>query len=128
MGDFIQEHLGGIVGYVTLGMLLGFLPVLLDRFFGIGLEVRHITLQAASVAFCWLPLLDVGLLGWREVGWSLAGIALTGVLNFTVSFALALRTAIRARDLHPGERMALWRDLWRTAASRPGLFLGRPDK
>ena len=128
MGDFIQEHFGGIVGYVTLGMLLGFLPVLLDRFFGIGLEVRHITLQAASVAFCWLPLLDVGLLGWREVGWSLAGIALTGVLNFTVSFALALRTAIRAHDLHPGERMALWRDLWRTAASRPGLFLGRPDK
>jgi site-specific recombinase len=90
--------------------------------------VRHITLQAASVAFCCCRCSTWGLLGWREVGWSLAGIALTGVLNFTVSFALALRTAIRAHDLHPGERMALWRDLWRTAASRPGLFLGRPDK
>ena len=128
MGDFTEEHFGGIVGYIALGMLLGFLPVLLDRFFGIGLEVRHITLQAASVAFCWLPLFDVGLLGWRELGWSLAGIALTGVLNFTVSFALALRTAMRARDLRPGERMALWRDLGRTLAARPGLFLGRPDK
>jgi site-specific recombinase len=109
-------------------MLIGFLPVLLDRFFGIGLEVRHITLQAASVAFCWLPLLDVGLLGWREVGWSLAGIALTGVLNFTVSFALALRAALRALDLRPGERRALWRDLRRTFAARPGLFLWLPPK
>jgi site-specific recombinase len=128
IGDFTEEHFAGITGYVTLGMLLGFLPVLLDRFFGIGLEVRHITLQAASVAFCWLPLLDVGLLGWRELGWSLAGIALTGVLNFTVSFALALRTAMRARDLRPGERKALWRDLRRTILARPGLFLGVPDR
>lgn len=128
LGDFTEHHFGGIVGYIALGMLLGFLPVLLDRFFGIGLEVRHITLQAASVAFCWLPLFDVGLLGWREVGWSLAGIALTGVLNFTVSFALALRTALRARDLRPGERKALWRDLRRTFAARPGLFLGIPAR
>jgi site-specific recombinase len=128
IGDFTEEHFGGIAGYVTLGMLLGFLPVLLDRFFGIGLEVRHITLQAASVAFCWLPLLDVGLLGWREVSWSLAGIALTGVLNFTVSFALALRTAMRARDLRPGERKALWRELLRSIATRPGRFLGIPDR
>ena len=127
-GDFLEEHFGGLVGYVVLGMLLGFVPVLLDRFFGIGLEVRHITLQAASIAFCWLPLFDVGLLGWRELGWSLAGIALTGLLNFGVSFALALRTAIRARDLRPRERAALWRDLWRTFANRPALFFWPPPK
>jgi len=127
-GDFTEQHFGGIVGYVVLGMLLGFLPVLLGQFFGIGLEVRHITLQAASVAFCWLPLLDAGQLGWRDLGWSVAGIALTGVLNFTVSFALALRTALRARDLRPGERAALWRDLRRTFRMRPGLFLWPPAK
>ncbi|HEX5634414.1 MAG TPA: hypothetical protein VFX50_14335 [Gemmatimonadales bacterium] len=123
---FTAEHFGGIVGYVALGFLLGFLPVFLESFFGIGLEVRHITLQAASVAFAWLPLFDVGLLGWAELGWSLAGIALTGVLNFTVSFWLALRTAFRARDFKPGERAALWRDIRRAFVTQPGRFLWRP--
>jgi site-specific recombinase len=126
-GDFTAHHFSGIVGYIVLGMLLGFLPVLLSQFFGIGLEVRHITLQAASVAFCWLPLFDAELLGWRELGWSLAGIALTGIVNFSVSFALALRTAMRARDLRRGQRQTIWRDLWRTVLARPGLFLGRPE-
>jgi site-specific recombinase len=126
-GDFTEHHFSGIVGYIVLGMLLGFLPVLLAKFFGIGLEVRHITLQAASVAFCWLPLFDAGLFGWRELGWSLAGIALTGLINFGVSFALALRTALRARDLRRGQRQSLWRDLWRAVLARPGLFLGRPE-
>lgn len=126
-GDITEHHFSGIVGYIVLGMLLGFLPVLLSRFFGIGLEVRHITLQAASVAFCWLPLFDAGLFGWRELAWSLAGIALTGLVNFGVSFALALRTAMRARDLKQVQRQSLWRDLWRSVLARPGLFLGRPD-
>jgi len=126
-GDFTAHHFSGIVGYIVLGMLLGFLPVLLSQFFGIGLEVRHVTLQAASVAFCWLPLFDAGLFGWRELGWSVAGIALTGLINFGVSFALALRTAMRARDLRRGQRQSLWRDLRRTLLARPGLFLGRPE-
>jgi site-specific recombinase len=125
-GDFVEEHFGGIAGYVMLGFLLGFVPVFLQSFVGIGLEVRHITLQAASVAFAWLPLWDVGLLGWREVAWSVAGIALTGVLNFTVSFSLALRTAFRARDYRTGQRAAVLRGVRAAFRAHPGRFLWRP--
>lgn len=126
LGDFVEHHFGGISGYIVLGMLLGFVPVLFSKFLGIGLEVRHITLQAASVALTYVPLQAAGELTWQAVAWSLAGIALTGLLNFSVSFALALRTAMRARDLSARARAALWRDLRAAFRADPGRFLWRP--
>ncbi len=128
MGDFVQHHFGGIAGYVVLGMLLGFVPVLCSRFLGIHLEVRHITLQAASTALTILPLQDAGLLGWQLAVGALLGVILTGLLNFSVSFALALRTAIRARDLDARERSVLWRDLWKAFVADPGRFLWKPQR
>lgn len=128
LGAFVARHFGGIAGYVALGLLLGFVPVLFAKFLGIGLEVRHITLQAASVTFTFLPLADRGLLHWQDVAWALAGIALTGLLNFTVSFALALRTALRARGLSAEARRELWRDLRRAIRAEPLRFLWRPPR
>jgi site-specific recombinase len=123
LADFVHRHWSGIVGYIVLGMLLGFVPVLFQRFLGIPLEVRHITLQAASVAFTYAPLADAGLLRTADVLWSLAGVAVTGILNFSVSFYLSLRTAMRARGLESGERALLWRDLRAAFRADPLSFL-----
>ena len=60
LGDFVEHNLGGMIGYAALGFLLGFMPVLLSRFFGIALEVRHVTLHAAAAAYGILPMRDVG--------------------------------------------------------------------
>ncbi len=122
LASFTRRNFSGIVGYITLGMLLGFVPVLFQKFLGIGLEVRHITLQAASIALTYAPLSDAGLLDARLVGWSIAGIVVTGILNFSVSFYLSLRTALRARDLTARQRAQLWHDLWAAFKKRPMRF------
>ncbi|HEU4951336.1 MAG TPA: hypothetical protein VFT46_05260, partial [Holophagaceae bacterium] len=128
LGEATRKHLSGIVGYVTLGFLLGFVPVLVSKFIGIHLEVRHVTLQAASLA------LDLGSL-WGTAGWNwplalwgLGSIALIGVCNFGVSFWLALRTAMRARDLDPKGRREFRRRLLRALNRQPGRFLWAPAK
>lgn len=125
-GDFVEHNLGGMVGYLALGFLLGFVPVLLDRFFGIALEVRHVTLHAAAAAYGILPLRDAALLTPGDLGWALTGITVIGFFNFTVSAWLALLTAARARDLTYEDRAQLWKALRRAFFAKPSRFLWAP--
>lgn len=84
---------------VTLGILLGMTPIL-GEFFGIPLDVRHVTLSTGKF------MLGVASLGdrWYENGliWSAAaGVAVMFVLNLSVGFLLALYVALRAYGLPP---------------------------
>jgi len=128
LGDFIEHNLGGMIGYAALGFLLGFMPVLLSRFFGIALEVRHVTLHAAAAAYGILPLRDVGELMPKDLVWGAAGIAVIGFFNFTVSAWLALLTAARARDLTRDDRTVLWAALRRAFIAKPSRFFWIPKK
>jgi site-specific recombinase len=128
LAEGTRRHLSGIIGYITLGLLLGFVPVVVSKFIGIHLEVRHVTLQASSLA------LDVGSL-WHTADWrwseallGFASIAVIGFFNFSVSFWLALRTAMRARDLDPKGRRELRRRILKALNERPGRFLWAPGR
>jgi site-specific recombinase len=128
LGDFVEHNLGGMIGYAALGFLLGFVPVLLSRFFGIALEVRHVTLHAAAAAYGILPLRDAGLLVTPDLVWAAAGIGVIGFCNFTVSAWLALLTATRARDLTLDDRRVLWRAIRRAFFENPARFFWIPAK
>ncbi|MDQ8164654.1 MAG: hypothetical protein P3A28_02715 [Gemmatimonadota bacterium] len=125
-GDFAARHLSGIVGYLTLGVLLGFVPVAVSSFLGIPLEVRHVTLQAASLALASASLFGTPAFAWSEAAWGGLAIGLIGICNIGVSFALALHTAMRARDLGTGERARLWAAIRAAFRERPSRFLWRP--
>jgi site-specific recombinase len=124
-GGWVDRNLGGIVGYLCLGFLLGFMP-LVFAFMGLGIEVRHVTLSAASLALTFLPLAAAGILHWQEVAWGLLSIGLIGICNFGVSFTLALRTAMQARDLGATERALLGRALRDAFRKQPSRFLWIP--
>jgi len=103
--DFLSRHVGGVAAALVLGFGLAFAPEL-GRFFGLPLEVRHVTLVTGSLS------LAVAALGFAPVepdAWAamLAGIAVIGVCNLAVSFALAFGTAIRARRIPAGRGLAL---------------------
>jgi site-specific recombinase len=102
---FFEHNIAGIAGNVGLGFLLGMLPSWL-HFFGVPLEVRHVTLStgqlfAAVAVLGWGVCLSAGF--WLAV----AGIALIGALNLGVSFALALWVALRARGIDAPTQSAL---------------------
>ena len=126
VAHFVKHHLSGAAGYACLGMLLGLLPFI-SVFAGIPVEVRHITLASASLAFDVSSLLRGGPLPWGDLGWAAAGLAATGLLNFSVSFALGLWLAVRATDLDTSGRkrliVAIWSEVWR----HPTRFLWRHE-
>jgi site-specific recombinase len=127
LGRFVHRHLAGFAGYAALGGLLVFVPMAF-AFAGIHLEVRHVTLQAASLALGSATLWFEGALGWNDVLWSLLGIGLIGAMNFAVSFALALWTALRARDLSGRASRHLWLEILKDFNRNPGRFLLPPRR
>jgi site-specific recombinase len=125
VGSLLERHLGGVAGYIVLGFLLGFMPVVFT-FMGLHIEVRHVTLSAAGVGLCMAQALASGVWPWRDLAWALAGIAGIGLFNFGVSFDLALRTARRARGLGSAGLGILRLRLSRAFRKNPWRFLGPP--
>lgn len=120
LGAVMEHGFSGVAGYLVLGFLLGLLPFV-GAFFGIPLEVRHVTLSSASVAFAISASFRVAGLGLIIV--AAAGVVVTGVLNFAVSFALGLWLAARARKLDTHGRRELLRSLIQQIAHEPSRFL-----
>jgi site-specific recombinase len=114
VGRFLTRNLSGLTGNIALGTFLG-MSAAFGKFFGVPIDVRHVTLSTGSLA---IAAAAIG----PEVFYSAAfykaclGIVLIGLLNFGVSFALALSVAFRARGIGVRERFGLGRALvhrWR---------------
>jgi site-specific recombinase len=121
IGSFLEHNVAGFAGNVGLGLLLGMVPVWL-HFFGIPLEVRHVTLSTGQL------FASVAVLGWESCLTSgfwlaVAGIAVIGLLNLGVSFALALWVALRARGIDAPTQSALNAALFRRLGREPLSFL-----
>ncbi|HZH03477.1 MAG TPA: site-specific recombinase [Myxococcaceae bacterium] len=111
-GRWLSRSISGFGGNVTLGFILGMArPV--SMFFGLPIDVRHVTLSTAALVLAGCAVGRHGVLT-AEFGWAVAGIAIIGLLNFGVSFALALAVAMRARDV----RGSAWFFLTKAVARR----------
>jgi site-specific recombinase len=120
VADFVANHSAGIGGNVTLGFLLAMVPVF-GAFFGLPLEVRHITLSTGTLTFAGCTL------GAGAISVSACiGIALIGLLNFGVSFAFALAVAFRAREVSARERVGLAVSVWKAFLRQPLRFFYPP--
>ena len=91
------------------------------------MEVRHITLASASLAYDVSSLASSGSIAWGDVVWAGLGVLATGLLNFSVSFSLGLWLALRARYVDTSGRRkliaALRSEFWRD----PARFLWRHE-
>lgn len=123
---FLETQAAGFGGSVALGFLLGMLPVF-AKFFGLPLDVRHVTLSSGSLTFA-LSSVGVDGVGWGPVVWAWVGIAIIGLLNFGVSFAFALVVALRARDVPRGERRTLPFAVLRRFVRKPFEFFYPPKE
>ena len=90
--------------------MLGLVPAVL-QFFGLPLEVRHVTLAMGQIAAA-AGSLGTDAMHAPGLWWALAGVVVTGALNVGVSFVLALHVAARSRGLALRERAALLRAVW----------------
>lgn len=118
LSSLFQSNISGVWGSVLLGVFLAMTPVF-GIFFGLPLDVRHVTLSSGSLTLAFLTGVNPGV---YTIFASILGIAFIGFLNFSVSFVLALFVALRARDVGiqkwPNFLVAIWTEFKRS----PGRF------
>ena len=119
-----RANISGLAANVSLGMLLGLVPVIAS-FVAAPLDVRHVTLSTGQL------MAAAGTLGPQVLHdpafwWCVAALPVTGLLNVGVSFYLALRVAIRSRDVRFTDQARLWRAIWWRILCHPFSFLLPP--
>ena len=97
----------------------------LGGFFGLPVEVRHVTLSMGQLAAA-LGALGPALLQDSAFWWCMASIPLIGALNLGVSFWLALRLAVASRQLRVRDRGRIQVAVWARLRRSPGSFLRPP--
>jgi site-specific recombinase len=119
---YLENNLGGLMGNLVFGILLGTIATLGDGL-GLPLDIRHVTFSAANFATA-LVGLDHNI-SWQLAATSIAGFLAIGGVNLAVSFALALWVALRARQVHFKQGMALIKTLGRRFLAAPvDFFIG----
>ena len=119
-----RDNITGVAANVSLGMMLGLVPPVLG-FFGLPLDVRHITLSTGQLAAA-VGALGLDVLSTAPLWWAVLGIALTGVLNLGVSFYLAFSVALRSRGIRVDDRARLSSAIWRRLRQHPSSFFLPP--
>ncbi len=117
---FLRDNLSGLAANISLGFMLGLVPAF-AAFFGLGLEVRHVTLSAGQLgaAAAGLGLEVVHL---SAFWWAVATIPLLGALNVGVSFYLAFLVALRAQNVTGVERARIYTATLARLRSAPREF------
>ncbi len=117
---FLRDNLSGLAANISLGFMLGLVPAF-AAFFGLGLEVRHVTLSAGQLgaAAAGLGLEVVHL---SAFWWAVATIPLLGALNVSVSFYLAFLVALRAQNVTGVERARIYAATLARLRSAPREF------
>ena len=118
---FMRDKISGFASNISLGFMLGLIPAFAG-FFGLGLEVRHVTLSTGQLAAACAAM------GWDVVRqpalwWCVAALPLIGALNLGVSFYMAFRLALQAHNVTGVDRARISSAIWRRLRGQPLSFL-----
>ncbi|MFY3384007.1 site-specific recombinase [Paracidovorax sp. MALMAid1276] len=117
---FLRENLSGIAANVSLGFMLGLVPPVAG-FFGVALDVRHVTLSTGQVAAA-SAALGMQVLHLPAFWWAAVTLPLLAALNVTVSFYLAFRLALRAQNVSGLDRSRIYAAIRARLRNAPWSF------
>jgi site-specific recombinase len=121
---YLTAQISGLGGNIGFGMLLGFMPMLF-QLVGIPLEVRHVTFVMGQLVYAGLQQGAASIVSANFL-WALATVLMVGLVNFSVSFALALVVALRARGLGLKEQLNLGKAVLVRLRKAPSTFFVAP--
>ncbi len=120
-GAYWRRQISGYASNISLGLMLGIVPVV-ALFFGLPLEVRHVTLSTGQLAAA-VGAEGLDLVRHAPFWWCAAGIVVTGLLNVMVSFYLAFRVALRSRGIRLADRSRIYQAIRGRLRTRPLSFV-----
>ena len=117
---FWRNNISGFAANISLGLMLGLAPAIAG-FFGLGLEVRHVTLSSGQLGVVGATF------GWEMIHddafwWAVAMLPFNGAINVLVSFYLAFRMALRAQNVTGVERSRIYAAIRHRLRTRPLSF------
>lgn len=116
---FLRKNISGLASNISLGLMLGLVPAF-AAFFGLGLEVRHVTLSTGQIGVA-AATLGTAALHAQAFWLAVAMLPLNAALNVGVSFYLAFRVALRAHNVSGVDRARIYaairRRMWRSPLS-----------
>ncbi|MCF8205325.1 MAG: site-specific recombinase [Methylotenera sp.] len=119
-----RANISGLTANISLGLMLGVVPAL-GGFFGLGLEVRHVTLATGQLAAA-VGALGVGVMATWAFWSCVICIAGIGMLNVGVSFFCAFKVAMRSRGIRLADRRRVYAAIRSRLRRAPMSFLVPP--
>lgn len=119
-----RANISGLTANISLGLMLGVVPAL-GGFFGLGLEVRHVTLATGQLAAA-VGALGVGVMATWAFWSCVICIAGIGMLNVGVSFFCAFKVAMRSRGIRLADRRRVYAAIRSRLRQAPISFLVPP--
>ena len=124
LAAYLDNNLGALAGNFFLGVMLALVGTV-GFLIGLPIDVRHVTLSSANVGLALAALnFSVDVL---TIGKIMLGIGLVGLINLSVSFALALWVAMRSRGVGFGQTRQLVAILWGRLTIMPKQFFWPVD-
>ena len=117
---FLRNNISGFASNISLGLMLGMIPAVAG-FFGLGLDVRHVTLSSGQLA---AAAASIGGSVLRESAfwWCVAAIPVIGALNLSVSFYCAFRLALLSHNIGRLDRARIRRAVLGRLRHKPQEF------
>ena len=125
VGVYLQHNISGLAANISLGLMLGLVPVI-AFFFGLSLDVRHVTLAAGQIAAATFTL-GLSALSTPDFAWAMAGLAVIGPLNLGVSFYLAFRVALASQGVSGTNRYRIRQAIGKRIRAQPLSFFRPPQ-
>ncbi|MGM9481676.1 site-specific recombinase [Roseateles sp. NT4] len=119
-----RANISGLTANTSLGLMLGLVPALFG-FFGLGIEVRHVTLATGQLAAA-VGALGVGVMATWPFWSCVLCIAGIGMLNVGVSFFCAFKVAMRSRGVRLADRKRVYAAIRARLRRQPLSFLVPP--
>ncbi|QXZ09129.1 site-specific recombinase [Comamonas sp. Y33R10-2] len=118
--SFLRNNISSLSSNISLGFMLGLVPAFAS-FFGLGLEVRHVTLSTGQIGVA-VASLGWGVLHDDLLWWAVAMLPLNAALNVGVSFYLAFRLALRAHNVSGVDRSRIYKAIRQRMWRKPFSF------
>jgi site-specific recombinase len=119
--SFWRINISGFASNISLGLMLGLIPAF-AVFFGIGLEVRHVTLSTGQITAA-VASLGESAFSLPALWWCVAAIPVMAFLNLAVSFYCAFRVALAANSVSAVDRGRIRKAIWTRFKTTPWSFL-----
>jgi site-specific recombinase len=117
---FLRENLSGFAANISLGFMLGLVPAFAG-FFGVDLDVRHVTLSTGQMGAA-VASLGLNVVHMSAFWWAVVTLPFLGALNVSVSFYLAFSVALRAQNVSGVERSRIYAAIRARLRSAPLSF------